>query len=213
MSIAIKPYFHLQLPFDTSKFVFNINKNETPIVLHCPSNSDFKGTTIIKQVIAELKQEGVNIEFKLLQNIPHTDLLKELTNADILVDELYGNGPGLLSFEAMASGCVVLTKHLDDSPSCFKPPVISVNKDNLKDKLKAILLNKEQQEQLAQSGKAYLMQYNNLDKVIIDMLQKMEATDMQLKTYAYDYHPNFEKVSNTFLSSEQKQISENLVIS
>ncbi len=212
MSIATKAYFHLQLPFDTSKFVFRINENETPIVLHCPSNSDFKGTSIIKQVIAELKNEGLNFEFKLLQNIPHTELLKELTKADILVDELYGNGPGLLSFEAMASGCAVLTKHLEDSPDCFKPPVIAVNKDSLKEKLKAILLAKDKQVEFAKNGKTYLMQHNNLDKVITDMLQKMEATEAQLKTNGYDYYPNFEDVSSAYLSNEQKQLLKDLVL-
>ncbi len=212
MSIATKPYFHLQLPFDTSKFIFKINKNEKPIVLHCPSNLDFKGTTVIKAVISELKNEGLNFEFKFLQNIPHTELLEELTNADILLDELYGNGPGLLSFEAMASGCVVLTKHLESSPNCFKPPVIAVNKDNLKEKLREIVLNRNKQVELSQKGKEYLTEHNNLDKVIKDMLQKMEATPLQLKEFGYDYFPNFEAVSKDILSEEQNNILKSLVL-
>ncbi|MCA0431128.1 MAG: glycosyltransferase [Bacteroidetes bacterium] len=206
MSMAAQPYFHLQLPFDVSKFIFKINSREIPIILHCPSNSNAKGSDIIVKVVNELKKEGYKFEFKYIKNIQHNDLLNELSNADILLDELFANGPGLLSFEAMASGCVSLTRYFNESPECFQPPVISVDSNNLKDKLKDVLLNKEKTTELIIKGREYLLLNNTLKKVIHDMCIKMEMNKNELATLKYDYLPDFNLTYNNYLTPEQKTI-------
>jgi glycosyltransferase involved in cell wall biosynthesis len=55
-----------------------------------------------------------------LWNISNKEVRKLLTDADILLDELYMHGPGMIGIEAMASGCCVVAKYLEGSPLCFR---------------------------------------------------------------------------------------------
>lgn len=204
MSYAKRPYFHLQLPFDVNKFVFNANQNLEPIIIHCPSNTDFKGTNHILEVLEQLKVEGLLFNFKYLHNLQHNELLMKLSEADILVDELYGHGPGLLSFEAMASGCVVLTRFYLESPTSFKPPVIAVTQNNLKEKLRHVILDLKFRKELTQKGREYFLENNSLLKVITDMLTLMEASSKNLESIKPDYLPNYEKVERDYIDNETK---------
>src|SRR5205085_2113814 len=112
----------------------------------------------------------------------HEDLLKILSKADILVDEIVLHGPGSLSFEAMLSGCAVATKYYENSPECFRPPVWNINEDNIKQQLRALLINKKLRINLAKQGREYALRNNNIEKVAKDILAKM--TDKH-----YDYYP------------------------
>lgn len=204
MSYAQRPYFHLQLPFDVNKFVFNPVQNQEPLIIHCPSSTDFKGTKRILEVIEQLKAEGLVFHFTYLRHLPHHELLKKLSEADILVDELYGHGPGLLSFEAMASGCVVLTRYYGASPETFRPPVVSVDQYTLKEKLREVIMNLKLRQELTQKGRTYLLENNSLSHVIDDMLKRMEASPESLKGMPPDYVPDYSMVESKWLDEESK---------
>lgn len=204
MSLASRPYFHLQLPFNLSKFEFKVPLRRNPVVIHCPSNSNIKGTFHVELIVEELLAEGLQFEFRLIQNMAHEDLLKQLTNADILIDELVLHGPGLLSFEAMASGCAVLTKHYDDSPNCFRPPVISVNSNNLKGHLRMVVEDVEYRSKISHEGRKYVLTNNTMNKVVCGMLEKMTKADFSLN--GFDYIPNLDIVKLNYLTEEQVKI-------
>lgn len=204
MSHAKRPYFHLQLPFDVSKFVFNANQNKEPVIIHCPSSTDFKGTKHILEVVEQLKAEGLLFSFTYLRHLPHHELLKKLSEADILVDELYGHGPGLLSFEAMASGCVVLTRYYQASPASFRPPVIPVTQYDLKEKLRHIITDLALRQELTQKGRTYLLENNSLSRVTTDMLALMETSPDALKAMHPDYVPDYETVERNYLDNETR---------
>lgn len=210
MALAKHPYLHLQLPFDTEKFTFNPEQRNIPRILHCPSNTDLKGTSIVLKIIDELKNDGLQFQFQYLKNMPHSELIKCLSESDILIDELFCHGPGLLSFEAMASGCVVLTRYYEESPSSFQPPIISVTKYNLKSKLKEVIEDIDLRKKLAQAGKDYLLKNNELNKVIQDMIVVMEKDKEEVMKMAYDYIPDFNYVKEKILTKEQIGILERI---
>jgi hypothetical protein len=204
MSLATRPYFHPQIPFNTSKLISHVPLRKRPIIVHCPSNSGIKGTSIILATIEELRQNKLEFDFELVQNKPHAELLQILTEADILIDELLLHGPGLLSFEAMGSGCVVLTKYSDNSPASFKPPVIAVTEKNLKKELTEIIFDLDKRKKYASLGKEYLLKHNTMSKVIKDMSDKL-ARDHFSKS-DYEYFPEDYTTRKNYLSSEQIKV-------
>lgn len=75
-----------------------------PVLLHAPSRQSTKGTDIWIAVFNALRDHGLSFGLKLVENIPHADMLKEYATADIVCGSLvYG---GRASWEAMAAGCV-----------------------------------------------------------------------------------------------------------
>jgi hypothetical protein len=181
----LKPYHHLQVPIDLNGINFRNNKRAIPKVLHAPSIPFKKGTDIIEATLARLKEEGIPFEFISIRNTPHQEVLKLLTEIDVLVDEIVFHGPGALSFEAMFSGCAVATRYLQDSPACFKPPVRSINADNIYEQLKELLTNASLRNELIEAGRSYVMQNNTAEIVARGILNNLERAGK------FDYHPYF----------------------
>ena len=183
-SLALRPYFHLQIPIDLSKYTFKNTGNDIPLIVHIPSAPLLKGTPVFEKVINELFKEGLQFNFKYIIDIPNEEVRKILTEADILLDELYMHGPGMLGMEAMASGCCVVVKHLEASPNCFKPPVVSVTIKTLKDKLRELILNKKLREDLIIKGRSYVEENNKASDVCKLILEKIDSCN-------YDYYPSY----------------------
>ncbi|MCF8422782.1 MAG: hypothetical protein K9H41_00415 [Bacteroidia bacterium] len=184
-SLALRPYYHLQIPVKIERFQFKQSNNTVPIVVHIPSSQQIKGTAIIRTVINELKNEGLNFIYRELINIPNSQVLNELSNADILVDELFLHGPGVLSFEAMCSGCAVATRYLENSPIVFRPPVVSITEENIKEKLRLLITNNELRNDVIQKGKLYVEDNNKVESIVKNMLSKLSVDTKA------DYYPNY----------------------
>ena len=168
-----RPYFHLQIPIDLSRFVFKNNYRKVPNVLHLPSDPWKKGTNIIEKTINELVSEGVKINFLSRRDIKHHEMPSLLQDVDILVDEIVFHGPGVLGFEAMASGCAVATRYIESSPACFRPPIWNINADNIKNKLAKLFSDFDLQQRLIVDGRKYVEQNNHSVKVAEDILKNL----------------------------------------
>lgn len=168
-----KPYYHLQIPIDLSKFIYINNCRKIPNVLHLPSDPWKKGTDIIERTIEELISEGVKLNFFSYRNVKHDEVPTLLQNMDILVDQIVFHGPAVLSFEAMAAGCAVATKYFDASPDCFRPPVWSIDAYNIKSRLAELFSDFELQQKLIVEGRRYVEKHNNSGKVTADILENL----------------------------------------
>jgi hypothetical protein len=187
MGLALRPYHHLQVPFELSRFTFRVPAREVPVVLHAPSVPHVKGTDVIEGVIETLRTEGVPFEFVSVRNLPHDKVLRLLTEADVLVDELVLHGPGWLGFEAMASGCAVATRYLEDSPACFRPPVWAIDEHTITDRLRILLTDRDLRVRLAHEGRAYVEAHNRIEHVVDTLLAKVEAGPDGPHDYVPDY--------------------------
>lgn len=185
-SLALRPYAHLQIPVQTEKLNFKRSQNAVPVLVHIPSSPQIKGTAIVRQAIEELRRDGLVFTYKELLNIPNTEVLRELSDADILVDELFLHGPGVLSFEAMGSGCAVATRYLEDSPACFRPPVVSITEHNIKAKLTRLITDKAWRDALIEEGRAYVSERHTAAHIVRDMMARLEAPEQ-----ACDYVPAY----------------------
>lgn len=185
--LALRPYYHLQLPLDLRKFKFSIPGRDIPLVIHAPSDPYIKGTDVIENTLSDLARHGVKFEYKRIRGMNHSELLELLSEADVVVDELVYHGPGFLGLEAMASGCAVATRYIANSPDCFKPPVWNINADNIYHQLYVLLTNRDLRIELATEGGKYIMEHNNITKIAEDLLSKVNEG----QTMDGDYIPAF----------------------
>lgn len=175
MGLALRPYHHLQVPLKLSEFQFNVPAREVPKVVHAPSAPLVKGTDKIEAALNRLREEGCEFEFVSLRDCTHSQVLAVLSDADLLVDELVTHGPGWLSFEAMASGCAVATRYLQESPAIFRPPVVAIDENNLVDKLRSLVNDRALRVRLANEGRRYVEENNSIDHVVTTLLDKVEG--------------------------------------
>jgi len=62
-------------------------------ILHAPSDTNVKGTKVIKNIITKLKNDGYTIDFKYVNNKSNLIILNELKNCDFIVDQAYSDTP------------------------------------------------------------------------------------------------------------------------
>lgn len=187
MGLALRPYHHLQVPLRLEKFRHFVPGRATPRVVHSPSVPEVKGTDVIEAALQTLRGEGVAFELVSVRDVPHDEIPGILSDADVLVDELVLHGPGWLSFEAMASGCAVATRCIEQSPACFRPPVWRIDEHNIVDRLRTLLTDRELRVRLADEGRRYVEANNRIGHVVDRMLEKVEAG----RDAAPDYVPTY----------------------
>lgn len=62
-------------------------------VLHCPSDPAVKGTTFIRSVIHSLEARGYEIDYREVINRPNSEVLKELSDCDFVIDQAFADYP------------------------------------------------------------------------------------------------------------------------
>lgn len=147
-----------------------IKNNHTVNVVHSPNHRGFKGTEFIVQAVKELKEEGYNINFILLEKEKNTEVLRILKEeADILVEQIIFSGYAMSGIEGMASGLPVLSNLSNETyTQLFRRysylnecPILSTNPENIKENLKLLIENRELREELARLGIDYVKKYHS----------------------------------------------------
>jgi len=207
--LYLRGYNHFRLSLSKDKKIsFKIPARKKPLILHAPSRSAIKGTAIIHATIERLRSEGYELEYKLIENMPNEALLQLLTEADILCDELFLHGPGVLSAEAMAAGCAVATRCLNIPP--FQPPVCAITPGNLYEKLKLLITDIDYRVELATAGKKFVDDFNDPVKIAGKMIDDLANSD------AIDYRPDFfmkefQLPGNTDLTKRTKSLTKQVI--
>ncbi|MFN8380552.1 MAG: hypothetical protein U0V02_01360 [Anaerolineales bacterium] len=203
--LLTQAYMRASVPLDLAQYKFNVPGRKKPLILHAPSVPEAKGTDVVINVIKELREEGLEFEFRLIEKMPNTELRELLADSDIVVDELYSATVGGLSAEAMATGNVVLVRYMADY--CKIPegcPAINVNKFTLKDNLRQVIVDVERRKELARLGRPYVENANDHIKICKDLLSWLDHTN----DLEYDFHPTFYKnfrVPEQILIKERKE--------
>ena len=204
--LYLRGYKHLRLSLSKDKKIhFKIPARKIPLILHAPSRTGIKGTDIISETIEQLKKDGYELEFKFIQNMPNEELLDLLTEADILCDELFLHGPGMLSAEAMAAGCAVATRCLNIPP--FQPPVCAITPETIYEKLKMLITDIDYRVALATEGKKFADDFNNPVNIAKKLME-----DLNTENSTADYTPlffmeRFQLPKNVVLSKETKSLT------
>lgn len=115
-------------------------------ILHAPSHAPGKGTAIIKKMIADLLQEGYEIDFVEIVGKSNDAVIEELKSCDLVVDQVYADLPmSGLAAEAACLGKPTLIAGYDlerlkviTPPECF-PPMLVCDPDELYVTLRGLL--------------------------------------------------------------------------
>ncbi|NYV67788.1 glycosyltransferase family 1 protein [Bacillus sp. Gen3] len=144
----------------TPKFPSIVKKK--PLVLHAPTNPEFKGTVYVEDVIQKL-QTTHEFEYKRIEKMSNEEALKLYEDADIIIDQILCGSYGLLSVESMALGKPVITFIRPDLLNTFPPelPIVNANPDNLYDQVKLLLENPILRQHLGLLGRKYVSTYHN----------------------------------------------------
>jgi hypothetical protein len=170
----VRGYNHLHVPLrNINNIEFKIPGRSEPVIIHAPSRSGIKGTRIILDALDKLKCEGFRFELKLLQNLSNLELIRELSDADILIDEIFLHGPGVLSIEAMAAGTLVATRTIGKYKSIFNPPVVDIRPHDVYVKVKDILINRSRYTDYIHKGKEFVMRNNTPGNVAEGLLRSL----------------------------------------
>ena len=158
-----------------SKFKPMINGNAAStkvVIAHAPNHRGFKGTEFIIEAVNKLKNEGLNIEFILLEKRSNAEVRKILCNdVDILIEQIIATGHGLNALEGMASGLPVISNLEDEAYilpmrrwSYFSEcPIVSGTPENLVDVLRKLVMRPELRSELGKAGRAYIEKYHGHD--------------------------------------------------
>jgi hypothetical protein len=195
--LQLRPYYHLQVPVALDGITFRNNQRKVPRVLHAPGIPYKKGTDIIEAALQKLRNEGIEFDLISVRDIPHAKLLELLADIDVVVDELVFHGPGALSFEAMLSGCAVATRHIEESPACFKPPVWHIDAENIYPRLKELLTDYSLRQKLIEAGQNYVNRNNTARKVAGNIISNLE------NPVKFDYFPGFLRYHYKPLNSDE----------
>ena len=185
--LAVRPYMHFFVPIDLSACKSKVVGRDIPIVVHAPSIRSAKGTDTILWALERLRTEGVPFELHLLEGMPNGQVRSELTDADVVIDQLYWPLHGKLGVEAMASGCALATCNREDlEPIPPNRPIWHIDADNVYVQLKRLLTDKELRVRLAHEGRKHVEYYHDHVKVAQHI---MECLDGGIQPY--DHYPTF----------------------
>jgi glycosyltransferase involved in cell wall biosynthesis len=175
----ILPFNAITIDEDTWKVeskIYNDSNGATkPVkIVHSPNHRVIKGTEYIIQAVDELKKEGYNIDFILLEKKQNEEVKQILSEADILVEQII-LGYGLNGIEGMALGLPVCTNIPDTLFSKVfsrysyinKCPIVQTSPETIKENLKRLIEHPELRKQLGQMSRIYVEKYHSKKTAIL----------------------------------------------
>lgn len=186
--LAVRPYMHFYIAANLSLYKCHIPRRDVPVVVHAPSFRGVKGTEEILAACEKLKAEGVAFELRLLENRTNSEVIQQLTEADVVVDQLNLANYGMLGLEGMATGCAVAGgQHYGFIPLPPDRPLWHIDSNNVYTQLKQLLTDKNLRIQLAEAGRPFIEKHHNQKEVARRILQSIEPAE----NVKPDYHPGF----------------------
>lgn len=137
-----------------------------PVVVHAPSSSHVKGTSLVRDVLEALDSAGV-INYQQVSNVPHLQMRKIIQSADIVIDQFRGGPYGVAACEAMAAGRVVVS-HVPDTVrerterlSGMTLPIVEARPDTLEAVLRGLLADRAASQELAKRGREFTRRWHD----------------------------------------------------
>lgn len=176
-------YFsRIQFPVDISRIPFNPAKSRSSVnIVHTPTRRGFKGTYVVLQAIEILKKRRNDFNFSLVEGLSYEKYVTRMAEADIVIDQIYSQSPGMNGLEMMAAGKIVLTGATDIGKSYFDfmndSPAFDAPPDDvlLADQLDRILDRKNEFGVLAERGRSYVEMNHSIKKVAEKFLNEWVA--------------------------------------
>lgn len=132
-----------------------INTAGPVVILHAPSNSKFKGTAKVRDIIEKLQAEGLDIDYRELTGMPNELVLRHLAECDFVVDQMYSDVPmaGLAAEAAFFGKPTVVGSYLAESITRYLPaediaPTFFVHPDQAEEAIRRLIKDSDYRREL-----------------------------------------------------------------
>ena len=136
-------------------------------IVHIPSEPILKGTTIISEVCERLVAEGL-IEFETQTRVTHVKALQILSEADLLVDQLYSDlyMPVLATEAAFLEVPSIVAGYAWEflngtSSTRSQPPVINIDPEDLENKIRDLVSSPKEINTIGKQARAFVTESRN----------------------------------------------------
>lgn len=135
------------------------------------SNYHKKGINYFECALEEIKKKHPDIVIKTTKNLPFSKYLKELSKADVLLDQIFGYDQGYNALEAMAMGKVVFTGAEKEFLSHYnlKEHEVAINAlpdvEYLVEKLNFLINNPSEIERIGKNARAFIEEHHDSHKI------------------------------------------------
>ncbi|GIQ68520.1 glycosyltransferase family 4 protein [Xylanibacillus composti] len=148
-----------------------------PLVVHAPTDRQFKGSDIIIRTVRELQRKH-QFAFVLIERMSHREATRYLHQADIVIDQILCGAYGNVSVEAMAAGKPVIAYIHPELADTYPPgmPVVSANPDTLRAVLAHLLSEPELRRKLGRQGRDYAKAHHDARTVTFQLLSLYGST-------------------------------------
>lgn len=145
------------------------NQNLTKLkILHAPNHREFKGTEFLESAVKNLIKKGVNVELLICERKPHSELVKLILQADLIVDQLIMPGYSNFAIEAMALGKPVIANIKDSEYSTLmmrysflsECPILHAVPENIENVVFDIYMNGKLKE-IGDNSRNYAYKYHS----------------------------------------------------
>lgn len=144
-------------------------------IIHAPTDDGIKGTPLILECIAKLKQR-YDIDLVLVRGVAHQKALEIYKTADLAIDQVLGGWYGGVAVEWMALGKPVAC-YVRDIDVGFVPPgmladvpVLRVRPDHLEYDLEKILQRRSELYEIGRRSRAFALKWHNTRSIAQQML-------------------------------------------
>lgn len=159
------------------KIPFPINVNKIPWrpaistpgtvrIVHTPTRVGFKGTSIISRAIETLLMEGQDIEYRQVSNLSYKDYIKNVEDADVVIDQVRSQSAGMNALIMLAMGKIVVSGNTVLAKEFFtfgdESPVFDGDPDvnNLTIALREIIKIRSKYKMIADAGRHYVQKHH-----------------------------------------------------
>lgn len=168
----VAPYYRrvhvipIAINLDKFKPVYPDLNVQSPVIIHAPTNREFKGTAVIEEAIEKLRKER-DIRYVRIEKMSHSEAVKIYKNADIIVDQILCGSYGLFSVEGMAFGKPVIA-YLREDLAARKdaPPIHNANPETIYDVLKRLVDDPELRRSSGIAGRKHVKKIHSSEVVI-----------------------------------------------
>lgn len=171
---------HFSIDTDIWKHSFSeaplsISERNRPLrVLHAPNHRESKGTRYFIQAVEELKEEGVLIDFILVERVPNHQIHELMKSVDVVADQLIAGWYAMFALEGMSLGKPVLCYLRDDLKMLYTEtqlvkegeiPIINCRPSTVKETLRQLVANRAQLVEFGRRGREFVEKHHSLDAI------------------------------------------------
>ncbi len=151
-------------PVDLTNLKYSESDNLGPLkILHAPTSRVVKNTGAVEEAISQVKKEGLDIKFTLIEDTQHSELIEQISKHDLIIDWVnpdYGIY-GVFTIESMALGKPVICSLTDSLYSDYEVPVISINPLDLAKKITELYNNRESLIDIGKTSYDFAQKHHN----------------------------------------------------